>query len=285
MRRTIRAAAVPALTVLGLAAASAPAGAATGSLTVIAINRSGQKVVTKAHLYRLSTEMDYSVTTGKKRKLSTGRYGVDVKISSGSTRTLGVRSVWIGTKHVTITFDARKGKQIKITPSSSPTRFEAGAEACIGGHVISGMDYSTAASNGWSSYVIPTTDKYIRMAFASIWSSSESGPFHSAVSGPSHGVPASPVYDYTHASFAKVLVKVTKGNVTSKATTFYMEPIGRCHSGVSGWGPFAAPRTVTSYATTGTWRPFIDYRDGWTYGKKSRFVAPKTYHVTLKRSR
>ncbi len=283
MGRTLRVAAVPALTVLGLAGAAVPAEAASGSLTVVAIDRSGHSVKTKAYLLNPATWVEPTYTTGTTHRLKSGRWGVMVVIKDGTSQTLGARSVSIGTKHVNLTFDARKGKEVRITPGGSPSLFSADVAVCVDNQGIYAMDYSGAFWTDITSYAIPTTDKHMQVKYYSVWANSPAGPFHSARSGPAYGISTRPVYDYTHASFAKVLVNVTKGKATAKSATFWTEPIGGCSYGTSTWGTFNAPRTITSYVTTGSWRPYITYDNGLTQAKAQRFVAPKTYHVTIKR--
>jgi hypothetical protein len=118
LERTLSAAAlIPAL----LLGTTGPAVAVANTLTITAINRSGAKVSIWTTVVNLDSSREYSVRTNVKRTLPKGNYSVLAAITTGTTNTLGGRTVKVsGTSKLTI--DARYGKRVDLNLSPAVTR-------------------------------------------------------------------------------------------------------------------------------------------------------------------
>jgi hypothetical protein len=289
MRRLLRAAAVPSLAALGLAGVAAPAEAASGSLTVTTVDRAGHASAADVTVTSIATNLWYKLSPGKSRKLPDGRYAVVTIIAPngvnrGPDQTLGVKEVAVHGRHIAMRFDARQGKRFQVIPNVAGAEFldyEMGV--CVAGAYAGGMDASPSVEG----YVIPTNDKNVRSDYEAAWAMSTSGPFYWVAGKKTQGIPTRPVYSYTHASFAKLQVKVLPGNVKDAHTTLFMGIVAgqdaSCAGGTITWADFPVPRTVTAYVSGGYWSPYIDYQGGTTVASINHFVAGKVYHLTLDR--
>lgn len=103
----------------GAVAASAPAGAASNpAITIRAIDREGALVPVTASLQSLDGSVDITLTSGAPAQVPEGTYNLAAWVKEpGSVigaQTLVDREISI-TKAVTVTFDARQGRQVQFT--------------------------------------------------------------------------------------------------------------------------------------------------------------------------
>jgi hypothetical protein len=286
VRRCLRLALAPALTALCGVGLAVPAHASgTGSVTITALDRSGHKIQAPVWLVNPRTNASYTLASGKTRRLSNGLYGATVDIwQDGQTvQTLGSHSFTVKGDHVRLTFDARKGKAIVVTPSyANPRYFDWSADTCFGDTYNGGID----RMGGIASYVIPTTDKRVQFAVTSQWANTNTGPFYWAISNSHAGIPTRLTFSNAHTKFGKVLATVRRGRVKAPSTTLMMDPSGSnsCSGGTISWATFNAPRTVTAYLTAGIWNAYITYTGGYTSAGDTRVVAGRSYHLTFNRS-
>lgn len=287
MRRFLRIATVPALAAFAVAGLVQPAKAATGSLTVTAIDRSGHKVAAFGWLTNSGAGLTFK--PGATRRLRNGRYGITVVIAPqgtawGATQTVGARSFTIKGNHVSLTFDARKGKHITVTASVPNTPyFTYESDTCIDGTYNGGI----AHWDGVDNYAIPTTDKHVEWGHTAEWAMSQNGPYYWAITQAT-GIPADPSHSFAHTAFARLQVSVRKGKVKNPATTLFVVPASTsvCSPGTVTWATFNAPRTVTAYVTAGSWQSYITYNNnaGYTPGTALYYRAGHTYGLTLNRT-
>ncbi|WP_433179677.1 hypothetical protein [Actinoallomurus sp. CA-150999] len=292
MGRARRAAAVSSLTSLCLAGTAIPAEAASGSLIITAVDRSGH--VTSAHAWAVNTgtHRRYSFSTAKPRTLPNGHYGVAVVIAPngtnpGATQTIGSRTFTMKGGRVTLRFDARQGKRISMTTNTAhPYRVMYSADICVASDYLGSIANNDSVVNydGVTNYAIPTSNRSVRFSATVEWSPTRSGPFYWAIGKPTYGIPSEPGFSWTHASFAKLSVKVLKGTVREPDTTLMMLPWASCRRGADSFATFTAPRTVTAYVTPGQWAPSIIYSGGVTgVNGVPYYKAGKTYHLTFTR--
>src|SRR5690349_2565764 len=93
--------------------------AATNTLTVTVLNRSGAKVSASATVVNLATSERFTAHSGKKKKLPKGNYAVLTSVTSGSTTTLGGRTVKVSGS-AKLTVDARQGKRVNLAVRPAP---------------------------------------------------------------------------------------------------------------------------------------------------------------------
>lgn len=160
--------------ILGLAlggvsvALTSPADAASGTLTVTTLDRTGHSVRSQFVTEDVHTGFDQVFWTGAARRLPQGLYDVYSAIASPSAGdTVGVRRVRVsGAAHVTI--DARKGRPVRghLSPAA-PAGFISVTSAwlCDGDSIpmVGG-----GSSNG-PAYVIPSSLPEVEFAFSSTW--------------------------------------------------------------------------------------------------------------------
>lgn len=294
MRFGVRAAAVPAFAALALAGLSAPADAAAGSLTVTAIDRAGHAAQAQVHVINLATNSEYQLTTGHRHVLANGRYGVGIVISPGGVtpggdQTLGGAIATVRGRNTTIRFDARQGRLFTVTPNAAnPLYYFTEADICAGGSILGAMA-GYYGFNGMQNYVIPSPDRALQFGSGTSWMQSPAGPYYFVTKTIPHGVPSHPSYSYAHGPFAKLVIKVLRGTVKSRATSLMVGPTTfHCSPGGTTASNFNAPRTVTAFVSTGDWSPYIIYSgnpfEGLTPGPIRRYVAGQTYRFTLNRT-
>ncbi|MCP2336805.1 hypothetical protein [Actinomadura rupiterrae] len=266
---------------LGVACLTVPADAATGgSLTVRTIDRHGRTVRTSVDLVNPSTEAEKQFSSGKSKSLRKGRYALGVVISTPDdgmlgSQTLAARTVTIGSKHVDVTLDARKGKRFSVSPRGATLGSLSKAAVCAGRSILGQLD-----SDGRAMYLVPNTDRALDFGYRASWVTGENGPFY-WVSGSARGVPGGLVRDQAHLHFATIRAKVTTKRSKRYASTLLMGTRD-CPGGTDGWSYFSAPRTVTAYVTTGHWSGYVWNSRGVSNDVDGRFVAGHTYHVTFK---
>jgi hypothetical protein len=195
--------------------------AATNTLTLTALSRSGAKVTISATVVDVATSSQYTVKTGKAKKLPKGTYVVLTQIVTGATSTLGGKAVKVSGS-TKLTVDARKGKRVGLALSPAPT----GLSAQISARVCSKTDASyNVESYGDQVYVIPTTSKKVSFAALGSWTDTSGKTDSYAVLNQTTGIPASPTRSYRQAALARVTVDSRRGPGGSNYSDVAVQPV------------------------------------------------------------
>ncbi|PZG00819.1 hypothetical protein C1I93_01520 [Micromonospora endophytica] len=272
--------------------------AASNTLALTTLDRSGKKVTVTALAVNLSTHSSYTVKSNKPKKLPKGSYAVFANIGDKSSTTLGVRTVKVsGTSKTTV--DARKGK--KVTVGLSPAPAEAGlytqteVEICLKAMPLS---YNVQGSDFYGDlYVIPNSSKKYTFAATRAWTDRllNPGPTQYAVMYTTAGVPSKPSRTIKQSSLATINVTARRGPSAGRDSSFVAQPADRsCGNGfyqqlVSADQPYRTKVKVTA----GKWDFQADSsgtaKDGSSYGlggltATRKVVAGKSYGLNFYRS-
>ncbi|SEK20326.1 hypothetical protein [Streptacidiphilus jiangxiensis] len=262
IRRTLATAA--ALTPLLLTGVSTPASAASSSLTVDTLGRSGAKVATSGEVLSLTTGQSYQFTSGRALSLPAGRYGVVVDIwnSKDQTDTMGSQLVTVSGR-TTTTIDARKGRPLSIRLDHAPANVQESyyAQLCIGS--------SPMGAGAWGSpgkfYVIPSSSSQVHLGYLASWGQPMTATDVYSVSGQTNGVPSTPTVTFKAASLASVHVQAKRGPEGTSDVDFSLQPLSTTNSCQNrlfqefyrGAPPFA----MTAHVSAGTWAVRSDEMD------------------------
>jgi hypothetical protein len=212
-------AAVPAL----LLSTGSAALAATNTLTLTALNRSGAKVTISATAVNVDTSAEYSIKTGKAKKLPKGTYAVLASIDTGSTTTLGGKTVKVSGA-AKLTIDARQGRRVGLALSPAAT----GLESQISARVCSQTGAtSDVEAYGDQIYAIPTTSKKIGFAALGSWSDLSGTTDSYAVLNQTTGVPSSPTRTYKRSALGTVTVESKRGPGGSNFSDVAVQPVAK----------------------------------------------------------
>jgi hypothetical protein len=199
--------------------------AATNTLTLTALNRSGTKVTVSATVVNVDSSSQYTVKTGKAKKLPKGTYVVLMPIDddAGATTTLAGKAVKVSGS-AKLTIDARKGKRVGLALSPPPT----GLFSQISARVCSqtGASYNVEAW-GDQLYVIPTTSKKVSFAALGSWTDSSGTTDSYAVLNQTTGVPSSPTRTYRQSTLATVTVDSRRGTGGTNFSDVAVQPVAR----------------------------------------------------------
>jgi hypothetical protein len=236
---------------------SGPAWAATHSLTVTTLNRGGAKVTTAVKVMNLSTNAEYTLKSGKARKLPKGSYSVlvDIATAKDSTDTLGARTVKVSGATKT-TFDARKGKVLKVTLDSGPAAEhtqELQAAICTAGD--NGDELSVGNSAG-KIYVIPNASKKFQLAYQSAWRTGGLPGDVYVTAAQTTGLPTKPGKAFKRASLGTVNVAVRRGPGGSpQADVLLQAPEKSCtrHLYDETIASDTAPYRIKAHVSAGKW--------------------------------
>ncbi|MFC5181933.1 hypothetical protein [Actinomadura harenae] len=262
-----------------LACQAVPADAATGgSLTVRTLDRHGRAVRTEVEIAALTSENTHRFTTGTNRTLKKGRYAISVTIETADdgpdgTQTLAARTVTIGSRHVDVILDARKGKRFSINPGRGSSMSMASGAVCTAKALLSQLP------DQGGSYIVPNTDRALSFGYQAAWNGSSAGTQY-WVSGETRGIPSGLVRDQAHLKFATIRAKVTTVKAKRQQAVLFMDH-DICSAGYPGL-EFPAPRTLTVHVTPGKWSGYVISPRGSSNDLDGRFAAGKTYRVTFK---
>jgi hypothetical protein len=243
LKRTLSAAAlIPAL----LLGTTGPAVAATNTLTITAINRSGAKVSIWTTAVNLSTYEDFQIRTNVKRKLPKGNYAVLAAITTGTTDTLGGRTVKVsGASKLTI--DARYGKPVKLALSPAVATQGHRISAVICSNTGGGADYKVDgwAGDGRTLYAIPTASKKIAFAAMGSWYDHYGLQDSYAVLHRTVGVPSNPSRTFHRSQLGTMTVESRRGPTGTEYSDVAAQP---AYEGCGGY--MHAPLWSRSEAST-----------------------------------
>lgn len=181
--------------------------AATNTLTLTTLSRSGAKVTISATAVNVDTSEQYTIRTGKAKKLPKGTYAVLAQISAGDTTTLAGKAVKVSGS-AKLTIDARQGKRVGLSLSPAATGLEPQLSARVCS--LTGASSDVEAIGG-QIYVIPTTSKKIGFGALGSWTDTTGTTDSYAVLNQTTGVPSTPARTYKRSALGTVTVDSRRG--------------------------------------------------------------------------
>ncbi|MER7569149.1 hypothetical protein ABTZ93_40550 [Streptomyces sp. NPDC097941] len=249
-----------------LLASAVPAQAASGSLAVTTLGRHGAKVATTVTVVAVPSGQTYSVASGKRITLPSGRYLAMTDIwehgSEGlGTDTLGAEVVQVPGS-TSVTLDARKGKAVKVsldTPADVTDAPRISAQVCAA--TVSNMP-SAFSTGGWnyqgSIYAIPNSSRLLQFGYLAQWSGHDS---YVAVKNTT-GIPAAPGGSFKRSGLATMRFSVRSGTQMAQDndTALQASPsTDNCTTDMmTEVRDDSAPYSATVHVTPGTWQPRDD---------------------------
>ncbi|MFE3163093.1 hypothetical protein [Streptomyces sp. NPDC059224] len=245
--------------------ASAAAQAASGSLTVTTLGRHGAKVSTTVTVVAVPSGQTYTVKSGKRISLPSGRYLAMTDIYESATEGLGTDT--IGAQVVTVsgsksvTLDARKGKPVKVsldTPADVTGPPRVSAQVCA-----ATMDMPSAFSaGGWNDegalYAIPNSSKLLQFGYLAQWSGNDS---YVAVKKTT-GIPAAPGGSFKRSGLATMRFSVRAGTQMGTQVDTALQAVPKTDDCTTDLMAQVrdddAPYSATVHLTPGTWQPRDD---------------------------
>lgn len=194
MRRTAAAASVVTVLVPLLLAGASDASAVTkGSLTVRTLDRGGKAVYAQVAVYNTRTYDFRYIDGNKKVSLPNGTYELVTSFTGGNGEDgiVGGRTVKVSGA-TTTTFDARKGRAVKVSLSPGPgAGYDHGVTAAVCAADNSPASMSISAPSG-EVYAIPNSSRAYELAYGTLYEprSATGGDVWLASATHSHGVPA-----------------------------------------------------------------------------------------------
>lgn len=192
-RSTAAASVVTVLVPLLLAGASTASATAQGSLTVRTLDRSGKAVYAQVAVYNTKTYDFRYIESNKKTSLPNGSYELVTSFVGGNSEdgVVGGHSVKVSGA-TTSTFDARKGRAVKVSLSPSPGSgygHTVTAGVCATDNGPATMSISAEAGD---LHVIPNSSKAYGLAYGTTYEprSTSGGDFWLASATHSSGVPS-----------------------------------------------------------------------------------------------
>ncbi|MCZ0987963.1 hypothetical protein [Streptomyces diastatochromogenes] len=194
MRRTAAvASAVTVLVPLLLAGASTASAAATGSLTVRTLDRSGKAVYAQVAVYNTKTYDFRYIEGNKKASLPNGSYELATSFVGGNSEdaVVGGHSVQVSGA-TTTTFDGRKGRAVKVSLSPAPgSGYDHTVSAAVCASDNSPATMSISADSG-DLYAIPNSSSAYELSYGTTYQprSTTGGDFWLASATHTRGVPS-----------------------------------------------------------------------------------------------
>ncbi|MFD8740637.1 hypothetical protein ACFV06_37765 [Streptomyces sp. NPDC059618] len=249
-----------------LVASGASAQAASASLAVTTLGRHGTKVSTTVTVVAVPSGETYSVRSGRRISLPSGRYIAMTDIYESArdglgTDTLGAQVVQVsGTR--TVTLDARKGKAVKVsldTPADVTDPPWISAQVCAAS--VSNMPSAFGVS-GWNDegalYAIPNSSRLIQFGYLAKWSGNDG---YVAVKNTT-GIPAAPGGSFRRSKLATMRFSVHGGTQMARQndTALQAQPkTDDCTTDMTAQvGNDDAPYSATVHVTPGGWQPRDD---------------------------
>lgn len=202
--------------VVPLLVSAVSAQAASGALTVTTLGRHGAKVASTVTVVAVPSGRTYSVASGKRIGLPSGRYIAMTDIFESATDgpgddTVGAQVVQVSGS-TSVTLDARKGKAVKVsldTPADVTGPPWISAQVCLG--TVSDMPSAFSRGGGnyqGSLYAIPNSSKLLQFGYLAQWTGKDS---YVAVKNTT-GIPAAPGGSYKRANLATMRFSVRAGD-------------------------------------------------------------------------
>ncbi|MFJ3305873.1 hypothetical protein ACIPSA_22635 [Streptomyces sp. NPDC086549] len=247
-------------------ASAASAQAASSSLAVTTLGRHGGKVSTTVTVVAVPSGETYSVKSGKRISLPSGRYIAMTDIYESATNGLGTDTIGAQVVQVSgrksVTLDARKGKAVKVsldTPADVTAPPRISAQVCAA--AVSDMPDAFSV-NGWndegSLYAIPNSSRLLQFGYLAQWSGDDS---YVAVKNTT-GIPAAPGGSFKRSKLATMRFSVRGGTQMARQndTALQARPkVDDCTTDLMAEvRDDNAPYGAAVHVTPGTWQPRDD---------------------------
>ncbi|MFK0023646.1 hypothetical protein [Streptomyces sp. NPDC090798] len=288
MRRTTAAASVVTMLVpLLLAGASTASAAANGSLTVTTLDRSGKPVYAQVAVYNTRTNDFRYIDGNKKTSLPNGSYELATSFTGGNGEVgiVGGHSVKVSGA-TTTTFDARKGRPVKVSISPAPdSGYDRTVSAAVCATDNSPATMSMSAAPG-DLYVIPNSSKAYELAYGTTYEprSTTGGDFWLASATHSGGVPSGVSATLRKSGLTTLKVYARSGPDSGQARfSFNGEPTGGsdCSSSMDILDVQRdLPNSFSVHVPAGQWTVSQQGND-FIYGGSHKYAAGKTATLAL----
>ncbi|MEU6535677.1 hypothetical protein [Streptomyces sp. NPDC047000] len=254
------------LPLVATAVSATSAQAASASLAVTTLGRHGGKVATTVTVVAVPSGQTYSVKSGKRISLPSGRYLAMTDIYESATDGLGTDTIGAQVVQVSgstsVTLDARKGKAVKVsldTPADVTDPPRISAQVCAA--TVSTMP-SAFSVGGWNDegalYAIPNSSKLLQFGYLARWSGNDG---YVAVKNTT-GIPAAPGGAFKRSKLATMRFSVRSGTQMARQNYTALQATPKtddCTTDLmAGVGSDSAPYSATVHVTPGTWQPRDD---------------------------
>jgi hypothetical protein len=265
--------------------------AATHTLTVTVINRSGAKVNAGLKLVDVTTSSTILARSGTAKKLTKGTYAVLTSVTSNGTITLAGQTVKVsGSTRLTI--DTRRGKPVGLGLSPVPKGRQYTLNMRICTRTSASEDVEATNFVASKLYVLPNSSKYVGFAALGTWSDLSGTTDSYAVLHQTTGIPAGLGKTFNATKLAKMRVVQKRGPSGSVYSDLAVQPqTSGCGNDLyAGMGNTDKPTISTLHVTPGTW----DFRvsssaitktnENWNIGSyfaKRTVAAGKSYNLSF----
>jgi hypothetical protein len=270
----------------GAAVVVAPgAGAATGTLTVTTLDRTGHSVRSQFGVVDVNSGYESYFFTGAARRLAVGTYDVFAAIASPTAGdTVGVRRIRVsGAAHLTI--DARKGQPVRgfLNPAPPPG-FLRHTEVWLctaDGSVVAG-----GGSTSGPAYVIPSTLTDVEFAFSSIWSAQDfdnhRATYYAGAAVYRHGAPTGMTKTFLQSNLTNLSIRGRTGLQTAEAQIDVRnDATDRCRQvSLQLFAQATLPYTLTMHVPGGQWLVSQFAQDSIS-GPVRQYQAQHSYTLTV----
>jgi hypothetical protein len=245
---------------------AASAQAASASLTVTTLGRHGSKVATTVTVVAVPSGESYSVASGKRINLPSGRYiaMTDIYESAANglgTDTLGAQVVSVSGR-ASVTLDARKGKAVKAsldTPADVTGPPQISGQVCAA--TVGNMPSAFSVA-GWNTagslYAIPNSSKLLQFGYLAQWTGDDT---YVAVKKTT-GIPAQPGGSFKRSGLAAMRFSVRSGTQMARRNDTALQALPKvsdCTTDLYADVHDAnAPYSATAHVTPGRWQPRSD---------------------------
>lgn len=267
------------------ATVAVPADAATGTLTVTTLDRTGTPVRSQFGAIDVKTGDEHYLWTGSAHRLPRGTYDVYVAIA---TVKIGADTVGVKRIHVSgsarLTIDARQGRPVRgYLEPSAPAGFTGHTSIWLcnaaGSPIVGGGSFDGPA------YAIPSSLPEVGMSFGSIWESlaldGHGATYYAGAAVHHKGVPAGMVRTFRQSDLTNFVVHGRTGPQSgdARADVRYGSADPCREVTLQFFPPVTLPYAVTVHGPAGFWSVGQLAQD-YVYGTARPYAARHWYSVT-----
>ncbi|GAA4589264.1 hypothetical protein GCM10023107_12290 [Actinoplanes octamycinicus] len=250
-----------------LVSTTGSASAASGKLTVKTYDRAGKVFRASVQIIDLATNQSWTVPSFKAKTLRKGTYAVITDMwnphdgtDALGTDTLGATIVKVGTKAVSTTIDARRGRPVQVRLDRAPgAPFEQTVRAAICAGDSAPINVA-AWNHPGRLFVIPNGSKKLRFAYASAWQDGFSSDLWMVSAPARRTVPAGVSRTFAASSLATVAAWARRGPAGGDRVRVEIQEKTECHPGYGVSTQLeTTPGVVRLHATSGKWTLTADW--------------------------
>lgn len=263
-----------------------PADAASGTLTVTTLDRTGHSVRSQYGAVSLKTGREYYFWTGRAHRLPFGAYDVYTAIPTvqAGADTVGVKRVRVSGA-AKLTIDARKGRAVRgyLRPAA-PAGFDEQTSVWL--CTADGFPVAGGSSSDGPAYVIPSSLPEVEFAFSSVWSAQDAddhgATYYAGAAVQRNGAPAGMTRTFWQSNLTRFAVKGRTGLQTGPAQMYVRyEPADECRGVTLQLFPTATlPYTLTMHVPPGPWSLGQFGQDS-IYGPARKYAAGHSYTANI----